>query len=197
MDQFDALNTLQSLCGQLDERQIGTSQFLDRCTRLVSEVIGCSRVGVWMFDHDDGARRLTCLKMYDSVRDRMAAVPPERDERVAEYFDALARDGHVMARDTQTHPSTRGFFADSLRKQGVQSLLAVAFSANGVLYGAFTCSSVDHTMAWTPHQLITLKRIGAKASMALHRAAEPSTEPGGLGDVSIVESGRRAACLSI
>jgi GAF domain-containing protein len=197
MDQIDALNAVQALCSQLDDRQIGTSQFLDRCTRLVARVIGCARVGIWMFDDDQGSRRLTCLKLYDHRRDRMTMVPPERDERVSDYFDALACDGHVVARDTRTHPSTRGFFAESLEAQGVRSLLAVAFSANGVLYGAFTCTSVDQVIAWTPHQLITLKRLGAKASMALHRAAEPSTEPMPLAGMSVAESSRRAATLSM
>ena len=40
------------------------------------------------------------------------------------------------------------------------------------LLGAFTCTEVGAVTEWTPAQLATLKRIGARASLVLAKAAQ-------------------------
>ena len=57
---------------------------------------------------------------------------------------------------------------------GVRSLMASSFSINGCLFGAFTCTQVERAMNWTPLQLVMLKRIGARVSLALANAMRTS-----------------------
>jgi GAF domain-containing protein len=169
------LIALQDLCRRLDQTEITEDVFLEGCTRMVADTIECSRAGIWVFSDHAGGRRLRCLKLYDRVNGCIARVPPdERDERVAPYFDALQRDGHIVAADILTYHATQGYFLEDLKTTNVKSLMAAAFSVNGQLYGAVTCTQVGEQMHWTLRQLQTLKRMGARASLALHRAREAS-----------------------
>jgi GAF domain-containing protein len=168
------LNALQALCRQLLDGEICEDTFLERCTRMVAEAIECSRVGVWMFTHDVGGKRLTCLKMFDRTRDRVVHVPEEQEQKVAPYFEALQEEGHIVAPDAHAHPATAGLFVQNLESTGVKSLMAAAFSVNGILYGALTCTQLNEPKQWTSRQLQSLKRMGARASLALHQAREAS-----------------------
>jgi GAF domain-containing protein len=163
---------VQRLCGQYDRREISHSRFVEECTRLIAVTIRCSRVGIWLFEDAAPCRLLRCLGIYDRNRDRMAQVPNESSQQVGAYFEALERTGYVLAVDARTHPATAGFFSDQLSINGVRSLLASSFSVNGSLFGAFTCTQVQETKAWTPGDLAKLKRIGARASLALAGATQ-------------------------
>lgn len=158
---------LQLLCGQLDRQEIAATEFMEKCTRLITESIGCSRAGIWLFEGGAEDRRLRCLSLYDASRDCMDPMPDENKRQIGAYFDALEQTGYVVASDARAHPATSGLFAQNLDAHGVQSLMAAAFSVNGQLFGAFTCSQTHWTVEWTPHQLAMLMRIGARASLAL------------------------------
>jgi GAF domain-containing protein len=170
---------LQALCGRLDRRELSRIEFIEQCTRAMVEVVNCSRAGVWIFDGTGEARVLRCLGIYDRNADRMSAVPDEQQMHVGAYFEALEHTGHVVAVDALTHPATSGLFNKQDNVNDVRSLLAAAFSINGHLFGAFTCTQAHRTMNWTPTQLTTLKRIGARASLALAGATQtnPITLP--------------------
>ena len=170
---------VQSLCGQLDRRELTQTQFVAACSRLLSASIGCGRAGIWLVDEVGGVPVLRCLGLYDRAKDRMTMAPSESSHRVGPYMDALRMTGHVLADDARLHPATAGLFADKLGELGVRSLLASAFSLNGELFGAFTCTQIGETRHWTSAQLATLKRIGARVSLALAGASAtvPSTSP--------------------
>lgn len=161
---------IQALCGQIDRGEIGTQEFVQRCTRHVAREIGCSRAGIWLFVETAEGRVLQCIGMYDATRDRSVVVPDEGGPQVGAYFDALANDGHVIAVDARTHPATAGFFDAKLSGNDVHSLMAASFGVNGRLFGAYTCTQVGSPMHWTPRQLSLLKEIGARSSLALSGA---------------------------
>lgn len=172
---------LQALCGQIDRGEIGTEEFVQRCTRHVASQIGCSRAGIWLFVETSEGRVLRCIGMHDATRNRSVAVSDEGGPQVGAYFDALANDGHVLAVDASSHPATAGFFDSKLAANNVHSLMAASFGVNGRLFGAFTCTQVDRPMHWTPRQLAALKAIGARSSLALSGAtAAPHTMPANL-----------------
>lgn len=173
----------QQLCSLLDRREISRQVFVERCARLVQQAVGCSRVGLWVFGVSTRGRFLRCLGIYDSVKDQMATAPPDEVVGVDRYFDELQAVGHVMADDVLTSDSTKGFFGSSLHRRGIFSLMSAAFSVNGHLYGAFSCTSIGKTMHWDMRQLVLLKRIGSRASISLASATsfELSTLPAVLG----------------
>ena len=164
---------VQALCGQFDRREISAGRFLEHCTRLIAAVIGCARVGVWLFEDVADGRALRCLSLYDGIKNRMTLVPDETSLQVGADFEALEQVGHVLANDARTHPATAGFFDEKASVNGVRSLMASSFSVNGCLFGAFTCTNTQIT-EWSPAQLATLKRMGARVSLALANASRTS-----------------------
>jgi GAF domain-containing protein len=170
---MDNYRRLLALCGDFDRRELSHARFMEECTRLIAGVIGCSRVGIWLFEDVTDGRVLRCLSFYDGAKDRMTRVPDETSVQVGAYFEALEQVGHVLANDARTHPATAGFFSDKVSVNGVRSLMAASFSVNGRLFGAFTCTQTTIT-EWSPTQLATLKRMGARVSLALADAARTS-----------------------
>lgn len=170
------LDEVQRLCADFDHREIKRSEFLERCARLVASTIGCSRAGVWVFVGERPALSMHCLAMYDALHDRMTLVPDEDGPSVADYFLTLEQKGHVLATDARAHFATAGFFDKWLRANDVRSLLAAAFSVNGRLYGAFTCTQVGTEMEWSRQQLAVLRVIGSRASIALANADRSPTD---------------------
>jgi GAF domain-containing protein len=170
---------VQILCGRYDRLEISTSDFVERCLQLIAGAIGCSRAGIWLFDSLGEGRVLRCLGIYDRINDVMTTAPDETSEQVGAYLEALESEGHVVAPQAQTHRATAGLFGERLAANGVQSLMASAFSLNGRLFGAFTCTQVEQPMRWTTAQLTTLKRMGARISLSLAGAskADLSTLP--------------------
>ena len=163
---------VQSLCGQLDRDEIDLAAFIEACTRAITGAIDCSCAGIWLFEERADAKLLRCLGIYDRDKGRMTLVPDETSAQVGPYFEALETTGHVLAVDANTHPATAGFFGKRVGKNGVRSVLASAFSINGQLFGAFTCTELHEPQHWTPVQLGILKRIGARVSLALAAATQ-------------------------
>ena len=75
--------------------------------------------------------------------------------------------GNVMATDARTHPATRAFFDGSFADRGLVSLMAAAFTLNGRLFGAITCTQLHEQMAWSHRQLGILTKIGSRVTLAL------------------------------
>jgi GAF domain-containing protein len=172
----DELGSLHQLIGALDRAEIDREAFLVRFMRGVAAAIGCSRAGFWVFRDERGERILHCVAMYDATRDALVQVTDMVPSDVEPYFDALLRDGCVVAADARTHPSTSCFLDEYLLPLDVRSLMDVCFSVNGVLFGTFSCEEVGSTRQWTGGQLALLRRIAAAASLALARAAKPELD---------------------
>lgn len=158
---------VQHICAALENAEIDRANFLERCTRLVAAVVGCSRAGVWTFRDTAHGRKMQCLALYDGVKNCMTAAPDVAGDHVWAYIQALEQVGYVTAMDARVHFATAGFFIDHLKPNGVQSLMAASFSVNGNLYGAFTCSQVGSQIEWGRAQLNVLRQIGSRASLAL------------------------------
>lgn len=162
---------IQEICSRLDRGEIDRTQFLETFTREMAELIGCSRAGVWLFADTAAGRSLRCMAMFDRVQDRMVDVTNIEMLGAEPYFEALLRDGCVVAPDARHHPATRLFAEGYLLPLDIHSLLDVTFSVNGVVFGIFSCEQVGAPAKWTQRQLQWLRQIGSRASLTLLNAA--------------------------
>ena len=180
------LTALQIICGLLDRGEIDRVQFLERLTEFMSADIGCSRAAVRLLVQTDSGPALRCLEMHDSRTGRSTHAPDMMSADSSPYFDALVRDGSVVAPDCATHAATQPYLANYLDPLDVRSLLDVAFSVNGVLYGSFSCEQVGDTQAWTNQQLKRLRQVANRVSLTLMHAitSQIDTTPGALWEPS-------------
>jgi len=161
---------LQTLLGLLREGSIDDIEFYRRVARIVAEAVKCSRAGVWLFRDESDGRAITCMGMYDRVRGRSTVVSDVNSAQAIPFYKTLATSGYVVANDALNHPTTRLFFEQKLTQLNVRSLVAAAFSVNGRLYGAFSCTQIDEPRRWTQMEVLLLKRLGANASLVLSEA---------------------------
>jgi hypothetical protein len=185
-DFMSDLTAVQRICGLLDRGEIDRVQFLEQFTGQVADEIGCERAAVRLLIHSPEGPALRSIAMWDATRGQLLRVPDMRGPDTEPYFETLLREGCVVAPDCRSHPATQPFLADYLAPQGVQSLLDVAFSVNGVLYGSFSCEQRSGPMAWTAPQLNLLRRVASRACLTLMHAitSQIDTTPGALWEPS-------------
>jgi GAF domain-containing protein len=169
---------LHDVCARLDRGEIDRTQFLESFTRELAALIGCSRAGVWMYVDTVDGRALRCMAMYDRTRDHMVEATDMSTAYAQVYFDALEREGAVVAPDARNDPTTRVFLDTYLRPLDIHSILDVSFSVNGVMFGIFSCEQVGQPAKWTQRQLQWLRQIGSRASLTLLNAATAQAETG-------------------
>ncbi|RYF40044.1 MAG: GAF domain-containing protein [Cytophagaceae bacterium] len=167
---FTHIDRLQALLGLLREGSIDGMEFYQRVARIGADAVRSSRAGVWLFRDEVNGCSITCMGMYDRVRGRTTNVPDVHSSQAGLFFDALTSTGHVVADEAVSHPATRLFFEQKITQLNVRSLAATAFSVNGKVYGAFTCTQIDTPRHWTQKEIILLKRLGANASLVLREA---------------------------
>jgi GAF domain-containing protein len=179
MTEADALQTISS---QLERGEIDSAQFLERLARFMAGHIECSRAGVWFFIDTQFGRVLRCAAMYDANRDGMVATPDIPNADIGPFFQALVRDGCVVAPDARAHPALVDLQRGYIVPLDIHSKLGICFSVNGVLLGVFSCEQCGSSKVWTQRHLQSLRQIGSHASLALMRAASSivDTAPGAL-----------------
>jgi GAF domain-containing protein len=120
--------------------------------------------------------------MYDAASDSMVATPDIPNAGVGPFFEALLRDGCLVAADARAHPALADLQADYIVPLNIHSKLGICFSVNGVLLGVFSCEQCGASKDWTQRHLQSLRQIGSHASLALMRAASSivDTAPGAL-----------------
>jgi len=180
------LIAVQRICGLLDRGEIDRFQFLELLTRRMAADIGCSRAAVRLLIQAPDGAALRSMALYDAESDTTVPVPDMSAGDTTPYFEALLRDGSIVAPDVAAHPATAPFVAQYLAPQGVRSLLDVTFSVNGVLYGTFSCEHRGATMAWTQQQLNLLRQVSSRASLTLMHSitSQIDTTPGALWEPS-------------
>jgi len=167
---------MNEICARLDRGEVDRNQFLEAFTREMTSLIGCSRAGVWMFIDTVDGRALRCMAMYDRERDQMVSATDMSTAYAQAYFDALQRDGAVVAPDARHDPTTQVFLDTYLLPLDIHSILDVSFSVNGVMFGIFSCEQVGGPIKWTQRQLQWLRQIGSRASLTLLNAATAQAE---------------------
>jgi GAF domain-containing protein len=183
MTDADALQTISS---RLERGEISSAQFLEQLARFMTDHIECSRAGVWFFVDAPASRVLRCAAMHDAARDCMVGTRDIPNADVGPFFEALCRDGCIVAADARVHPALTDLLADYLVPLDIHSQLDICFSVNGVLLGIFSCEQVGTPKVWSQRHLQALRQIGSHASLSLMRAASSviDTAPGALWDTT-------------
>lgn len=177
---------LQRICSLLERAEIDSAQFLELFSRSLVQSIGCSRAGVRMLIETKGGAALRSMAMHDAATDANIHVPDMTAADSRPYFDALLRDGAMIAANCRTSPATMPFLATYIEPENVHSMLDVGFSVNGALYGTFSCEQIGAQQQWTPHQVQLLRRMASRVSLALMHAitSDADTVPGTLWEPS-------------
>lgn len=178
---------LQIISGRLERGEIDSAQFLDQLMRFVSSRIGCARAGLRLLIDGSAGPTMRCAVMYDATLDRMISAADITHPAHGPYVEQLLRDGNITATRAPGDPlggnADAGSLGAYMKEAGVSALMDMAFSVNGVLFGAFSCEQVDETpIDWTQRQLQTLRKISARASLTLMHVLSMSldTTPGAL-----------------
>lgn len=172
------IQDIQRICGSLERGDIDSAQFLEQFNRALAALLGCTRAGTWVLIESAEGRTMRCVAMFDALQDRMVSTTDILMAESPGYFDALLRDGCVVATDAQNHPATTSFVADYLVPHDIRSLLDVGFLVNGALFGMFTCEQVGSTHAWTQRELQALRQVGALAGLTLMHAVNTTVDTG-------------------
>jgi len=175
---------LQRLCGSLERGDIDVARFLGRFTRLLAEMLGCGRCGVWMFNQEANKRALECVAMFDVEAASLVKPPKIHDLDAAVFIEELERNGSVIASDVRTHPLTTVTLQSYLRETQVRALLSICFSVNGRAVIAFSGENLRQPMDWGQTQIQVMRHICSRAGLALLHAADSrvDTAPGALWD---------------
>jgi len=175
---------LQRLCGSLERGDIDVARFLGRFTRLLAEMLGCGRCGVWMFTQEANKRALECVAMFDVEVASLVKPPKIHDLDAAVFIEELERNGSVIASDVRTHPLTTVTLQSYLRETQVRALLSICFSVNGRAVIAFSGENLRQPMDWGQTQIQVMQHICSCAGLALLHAADSraDTAPGALRD---------------
>lgn len=135
-----------------------------------------------MLIETDHRPALRTMALHDIRTNVNVRVPDMASDNPATYFEALLREGCVIAPDCKTHLVTAPFLSSYFGPQNVFSLLDVSFSVNGILYGCFSCEQIGVTHEWSPHQVKLLRRMASRVSLALVHTitSHVDTQPGAL-----------------
>lgn len=85
-------------------------------TETAAEIVGATRVSVWLFD--DGGDRLRCVDRYDDRTDDHTGGTELVSADYPAYFEALRTHRSISAGDARTDPRTRELTADYLEPRG-------------------------------------------------------------------------------
>ncbi len=178
---------LQAISGRLERGEIDGPRYLEDLMRFVTAQIGCSRAALRLFVDGSSGRILRTIAVHDAGSDRMTAAPDIAGLDNSLYLACLQRDGHVVVADTGRDPLIVGELRTYIEEAGIRSLMDMACSVNGNLFGAFGCEQTGSAIEWAPRQLQLLRRIALRASLTLVRLVQTSvdTTPGALWETSI------------
>ncbi|HRE17795.1 MAG TPA: GAF domain-containing protein [Rhodocyclaceae bacterium] len=154
---------------------------LSHLAEQAASLSGVERAGIWAFNAEH--TELRCLELYTLSRHRHSAGEMMQTAHHGAYFDAMRRDGSVVADDVYTHPATGSFADVYLLRHGITAMLDTAIYVRGELQGILCLEQVGMRQPWS-----ALHRVFAQAVANLMTLALVEFEAG--------EAKRNAAAVS-
>lgn len=177
---------LQDGLAQLSQGEFFRGGSLDAVLSHLAEqaarLAGVERAGIWAFNASHA--ELRCLELYTLSKQRHSAGEMIVTEHYPAYFDALRRDGSVVADDVYGHPAMLGFSDSYLLRHGITATLDTAIYVRGELQGVLCLEQVGMRQPWSAlHRLfaqavanlVTLALVEFEAGEA-KRSAESASE---------------------
>jgi len=153
--------------------------------KFIQEQLGCSRVTIWLLDHQSdtagAARTMRRFAGFDAVADSRITEPAELpDAECAAYFDALASEGAFVSDDCLADERLAAMRDSYLLPNDIRASMDATIAFNGAARGVICCAQQGAVRHWSRQELALLKRCAAEISL---RRARRSSRNGAALDV--------------
>lgn len=173
--------SISKLLGQSEWGELDADTFMRELAAAMAQELGCERFAVRLVMDTRLGRTLKTVALFDRALHGMPHVPDIIGDEVDAYLTTVSRGGGLVATEVATESRMPDPVRDTFAQCGVRSVLDVAISLNGLIYGTMGCEQVRRTVQWTPHQVELLRRLAIKTAPALIRVMHKElTEPGDL-----------------
>ena len=173
--------SISKLLGQSEWGELDADTFMRELAAAMAQELGCERFAVRLVMDTRLGRTLKTVALFDRALHGMPHVPDIIGDEVDAYLTTVSRSGGLVATEVATESRMPDPVRDTFAQCGVRSVLDVAISLNGLIYGSMGCEQVRRTVHWTPHQVELLRRLAMKTAPALIRVMHKElTEPGDL-----------------
>lgn len=146
-------------------------------TELASEVTGCERISVWLFDEEE--TELRCIDLFEATPARHSAGTTFGEAEFGNEIAAIKASKYINADEPLTDPRTKGYAEAYLEPLRITSMLDVAIKFSGQNLGLLSFEHVDRPHHWTQDEIIfacqLADRIGISIISLSRRKAEATT----------------------
>lgn len=146
-------------------RESSLDAVLSHLAEQAGRLAGVERASVWAFNHSHA--ELRCLELFTLSRQRHSAGEMIHAELHPAYFEALRRDGMVVADDVYVHPATQGFSEAYLLRHGITASLDTAIYVRGELQGVLCLEQVGIRQPWSSVHRLFAQALANLVTLAL------------------------------
>lgn len=132
---------------------------------IASDVTGCERVNVWLFNEDE--TELRCIEAFEASTRRHSSGMILREPDFRSEFQALKSARYVNADDPLTDPRTAGYVEGYLKPNRITSMLDAVVRASGRNMGLLCFEHVDRPHHWTEDEIAFACQLADKIGLAL------------------------------
>ncbi len=145
-----------------------------RLTEAASRSLDVERVGVWLFDDDDG--RLVNVDLYRASRGEheSGAVLSEKD--YGREFEVLRTANYVDADDALTDPRVAGYLEGYIKPNGITSMLDVVIRSRGRNLGLICIEHVERAHHWEEDEIAFACQLADQVALAIAHRERRRTE---------------------
>jgi GAF domain-containing protein len=119
---------------------------LQQITQTVSELLGSSRVSVWLYNNQEN--KITCSKLYEAHTQSFSEGIELFQKDFPAYFKAMLKEDVIVAAEARTHEATAGFTESYFKPLNIYSLLDVPFFNKGKIAGVICCEHQSEVKLW-------------------------------------------------
>lgn len=140
-------------------------KLLRTATKLVSDTLEVSQVGIWLMENHGS--KLRCLDLYERNEDKHSAGRVFEAKRYPNYFKALAAGKVVDAVDACVDPRTNEFAKDYLIPTGIASLLDAPIWVSGKFVGVVCLEHQGYKRRWTSDEMTFARQVADQIALGL------------------------------
>lgn len=159
-----------ALSKRLMDGAIQPDDFYQALTQTLTEEMACARASLWRYPDPLMQDSIECLSLYDKTDAQWSSGTVLKEEDFGPYFDAMRRDGLIVAADARNNPITDCFTEIYFAPLGIYSLLDVGINIGGAPFGLFCCENTTDVLEWTPEHVEYLRQVGTLLGFALKKA---------------------------
>ena len=138
---------------------------LYECTRIVSQVMGVSRISVWLYSAD--AKQIACEVLYNSISDEYESGTVLKEDQYPAYFVALQQNRIIAADDAYSDTATHEFRHDYLPEHDIYSMLDAPIRTASKMVGVVCCEQVATRRQWTVDDQHFMSSVADVVALAL------------------------------